>query len=673
MKALAWMGADSHWPKRALLAAGLAAVLAGFIRYRLWTDLPIERFLLSLLLATLAMAAAWPLRRWLQLSHTGASMLVWLLALVGFVGPLPVLAAGLLGAGALSVGLILVPTEIPARVGVATALGLVLIAGVAGWLQQWPIQFAPLWFGVLAGMALLRRVELVGALRTAAFDLAQQVSHAPRWAGFAVMLLGLSTTACWLPTLQFDDLAYHLNLPSQWLAHGRYQPDPAHQVWSLAPWGDDVLQAIAAVLANQHARGPVNALWLRVAAASLWSVCASLGANATERWAGVALFASFPPLVWMAAGMQTELPASAVLLALAAAAVSSAPRPLLRVAVLFAGLAAFKTIHAFAALPLVAYALWRHRQTLHWLPLVQATVIAVLVGGSSYAMAWWHTGNPLLPLFNHVFASPFAPIEAYRDLRWYTGLRLDLLWRMVFETPRFVEAFRGGIGFAPIALAGAWTLSLLHRPSRAFALVTSLVVAMPLLPLQYARYAYPSLALLSVLLVARGEHHFGRRWFAGSIAAVCLLNLAFQSNSGWLHHSAALKRTIRAGGDASAVFPHYVPERLLLAHVPDREDDIVLATDPQRPYVGELGRRGRLLIDHDPTLANARRQAEADASGALWRVLFRRAEARWLLVVPATASPALQRALRDSGASRVSVVADAELWQLPPPATAPGR
>lgn len=673
MKSLARIGADARWPQRALLAAGLAATLAGFIRYRMWLDLPVERFLLSLLLAVLAMTVAWPLQRWLRVSRAGAWMLVWLLALVGFVGPLPVLAAGLLGAGALAVGLTLVPAEVPARVAVATALGLVLIAGVAGWLQQWPIQFAPLWYVVLAGTIFLRRIALRDSLHAAAHGLAREIADAPRWAGFAVMLLGLATTACWLPTMQVDDLAYHLNLPSQWLTHGRYQPDPAHQVWALAPWGSDVLQAIAAVLAQQHARGAVNALWLLVAASSLWSVCSSLGANVTERWAGVALFASFPPLVWMAAGMQTELPASAVLLALAAAVVSSAPRPLLQIAALFAGLAAFKTLHAFAALPLMAYALWRHRPMLRWPAMARAAAVAILVGGSSYAMAWWHTGNPVLPLFNNVFASAFAPIEAYRDLRWYTGLHPDLLWRMVFETPRFVEAFRGGIGFAPIALAGVWLLSLLHRPSRAFALAVSLVVAMPLLPLQYARYAYPSLLLLSALLVARGEQHFGRRWFAASIGALCLLNLAFQSNSGWLHHSAALKRTIRAGGEVSAIYPHYVPERLLLARVPDHDDDIVLATDPRRPYVGELGRRGRLVIDHDPTLWNARRQAETDATGALWRALFQRTEARWLLVVPATTSPTLQRALRDSGALRVAVVTDAELWKLPPTADAPGR
>ena len=103
------------------------------------------------------------------------------------------------------------------------------------------------------------------------------VAGSPRWAALAVGLLGLASTACWLPTMQVDDLAYHLGLPTQLLMYGEYRPDPVHQVWSYAPWAGDALQGFAAVLAGEHARGGLNALWLAVAAGGVWSASAGIG------------------------------------------------------------------------------------------------------------------------------------------------------------------------------------------------------------------------------------------------------------------------------------------------------------------------------------------------------------------------------------------------------------
>lgn len=36
-----------------------------------------------------------------------------------------------------------------------------------------------------------------------------------------------------------------------------YRPDPRVQVWALAPWATDVLQAVPQVMSGQEARGPV--------------------------------------------------------------------------------------------------------------------------------------------------------------------------------------------------------------------------------------------------------------------------------------------------------------------------------------------------------------------------------------------------------------------------------
>lgn len=647
---------------RTVLFGGAALAAAGFAWHGMWRVLPWERFALSLLLALASAALAWPLRRFARWSWASSLLLVWLLALIAFAGPVQVLAAAALAAASVAVGVSWVPASTPARPALAACIGLALVAGLGDWTLTWPIHHQPVWWLLVFGALAWRRQAMRGVAVAASRDWRAAVASAPAWAAFAVVLLGLASTACWLPTMQVDDLAYHLGLPSQLLLHAQYRPDPAHQVWALAPWAGDALQGFAAVLAGGHARGGVNAAWLGLAAAAIWSASAGLGARPGERWACVALFASLPPLVWMAAGMQTELPATAMLAALLAVIVSPARNRLWPGAALLGALVALKGIHVIAALPLLAYAAWRHRQALPWRRLPMALALVAVIGGASYWLAWWQAGNPVLPLFNSVFESPYYPLHDYRDPRWFTGFGPGLVWWAVFDTDRYVEAWDGGIGFSLILLSGAWLLALLHARTRAIALALTACLLLPLVPMQYLRYTYPGLLLLVLVVIPHGQARFGARAFRGAVVAACLLNLAFQANASWMHHSSALKRVLRSGGDAAQVYPYYVPERMLLREIPEGDRGLVLATDPKRTYIAELGLRGRGVLDHDPTLMAAHGAAEADPTGARWQRLFADHDIRWVLVVPETASPALQAGLQGS-AERVAVRGDAELWR----------
>lgn len=658
---------DASALPRWALVAGMAVFAAGFAWHGMWKVLPWERLALSLVLAGLSAGVAWPLHRFARWRWATALTVPWVLALLGFAGPLPVVSALALAGAAAVVGAPGLPVA-PGRLALSATVGLALIAGAAGWVLTWPIHFAWSWWALVLGLLAWRRQALMAAVGGAAEGWRAAVDQSPRWAALAITLVGLASTACWLPTMQVDDLAYHLGLPTHLLMYGEYRPDPGHQVWSYAPWAGDALQGFAAVMAGGDARGGVNALWLLLAAAGVWSACTSLGARATERWAAVALFASMPPLVWMAAGMQTELPATAVLAALVALIVlptseATAGRRLLPGAILFGALFAIKGAHVVSALPLLAYAAWRHRQALPWRRLPVALGLVLVVGGSSYVQSWWHTGNPVLPLFNAIFQSPYFPIEGnYRDDRWFAGFGPALPWQMVFDTDRYVEAWDGGLGFSLVILSGAALVALARRDTRGFALALVLAAFAPLVPMQYARYAYPGLLLLALVVVPFGQARFGNRLFAVGVLAACGINLAFQANASWLHHSSAIKRVIKSGGDAAAVYPYYVPERVLLSRIPAGDRGLVLATNPSRGYIAELGGRGRALLDHDPTLQAAGKAAEGDPTGAAWTGLLRQHGIRWVLVTPASASPALMAAVRQVG-ERVAVVGDAELWR----------
>jgi hypothetical protein len=704
---------------QALVAAGVVATIIGLLAHGLWRELAAERFALSLLLAGLSFTAAWTMRRILRCSTASALAMTWILALVVYVGLLPVLAAALLGLAALAIGLFAVPAAWSGRAAVAMVVGLVVIAGLMGWAVTLPLFHWWLWLPFLLAIVFWRRTALAQALHAMRTGWREAVGAAPRAASAVVILIGLVSTACWIPAMQMDDLAYHLNLPTQLMSYGRYVPQPQYQVWSLAPWAGDVLQGVVFVLSRREAHGALNALWLALAAGAAWSVASALGACMRERWAAVALFASLPPLVWMAAGMQTELAATAVLLAFAAAIVAPSDGHVAEVhaaearsaqghavqehalskpalskpaflkhalskhafdrhmlvgsmlvgSMLFAGLFALKLVHGLSALPLLAYALWRcglpARNAV--IAMTTALVFFAAIAASSYTQAWFGTGNPLLPMFNHVFGSPYFPAEQFRDQRWFAGIDAALPWRLTFDTDRYVEAWDGGLGFVLIAMAGAWWLALQRRGSRGFVMAATVVLCLPLLPMQYARYTYPGLALCCVLLPLGLRARIGPRAFVWLIAGVCTLNLAYQANASWLHHSAAIKRTIKSGGDPQQVFAHYVPERLLLRDVPDAPEHLVLATDRARSNIAELAGRGRTVSSHDPSLASEAAVAEQDASGARWAALFARERIRWALVTGERASPALRAGLVRVGATPARTSGNIELWRLPAP------
>ena len=101
---------------------------AGFALNRMWTVLPWERLGLSLVLSLMAATLAWPLRRFAGWSWASGLALVWVLALVGFLGPMQVLGTFGLAVAAAALGGIWRVAGVPVPLAVATALGLGLIA-----------------------------------------------------------------------------------------------------------------------------------------------------------------------------------------------------------------------------------------------------------------------------------------------------------------------------------------------------------------------------------------------------------------------------------------------------------------------------------------------------------------------------------------------------------------
>src|SRR5690606_6288876 len=127
-------------------------------------------------------------------------------------------------------------------------LGIALGAGVLGWLLQLPVHSR--WSYLVAVLLLLawRHGALQAGLREALGDWRVLVAAAPRPAAMVVLALGLAATACWVPTMQHDDIGYHLLLPWSLQLDGRLAMDPDVHAWALAPWAADVVQAVPQLL-----------------------------------------------------------------------------------------------------------------------------------------------------------------------------------------------------------------------------------------------------------------------------------------------------------------------------------------------------------------------------------------------------------------------------------------
>lgn len=651
--------------ERALIWLGPLAVLAGLASHRLWEQWPSGRLGDLLIIGLAAWGFSWVTARITRLPQATGVALFWALLLLVFAGPLPVMATGLLALAALALGGLLLGQGPATLQGL---LGLLMLGGVVGWSLPLPIHHGWIYLLLCAALTGWRWRAWWQVLRTARDGWNEAVAGTPRLATFCVIVIGLASVSCWLPTMQYDDLAYHLRLPWQLQDQGFYAPAPQYQVWALAPWLSDVVHALAQLMGGAEARGAVNAFWLLALAGGLWRLCTNVGGPLPARWLAAAVAISLPMTTSLAGGMQTELPTAAALtwlFALVAGPRDGSFRFWLALAVLAGGLMAIKTTSgAMAAIPLL-WALFRHP----WpsFPRILLVVVAGLViAGSSYLYGLMLAGNPVLPLFNAWFKSPYFAPTNFFDARWQSGFGPMLFWNMSFDTDRYVEAYDGGGGFLLIALAGPWLLSLLHRNTRVAALAATAVMLLPLIPLQYLRYAYPGQVVLGAILVATLFAVDVRRT-GGLAIGLCVLHLAFQANGNWMLRYGAIKQTVKAAGRDAPLFKRYAPERLLAAELRQAggPSGNVLVFDTSQAFFAEFGARGRTVSWYSQPLSTAANVAGRDPSGEAWLALLRREHVSDVILHSETATPAQRKALQLGGAVRRASVEATEWWMLP--------
>lgn len=654
---------------RSLTLLGFIAAASGFAINRLWTQLPVEGLTHYAGIGAAAAVCSILLSRISRMRMATACVLVWFGALIWFSGPISILATALLACAAIGLGSLFERTPHSVPLSAQAIVGMAILAAIVGWLIMFPVHHRIAYLVALGGIVVARRKAIAGAIRMMPPTWSAAVDGSPAMAWFAMMLVGLASTACWLPTFQFDDLSYHLKLPWQLQTLGYYRLDAASHVWALAPWGGDVLQSIVQLVAGAESRGALNALWLSLSASLLWRLCAASGLHPALRWCGVALYASLPLTTGLLTTMQAETPGTAALLALAVMIQDRPDEPSLRRLCIVAALAAFllalKASFALMLLPMGLWLLWNWRGRIAWKGLPFACLLALVLGGSSYVYAWHISGNPVLPLFNAWFMSPYFPPVNFQGAPWNTGFSLALPWNMVFDTHSYVEARDGAAGFTIVFLSGAFLACLFLREKRALALVALACFILPLTQVQYLRYAYPAMPLLLPAMLAGLAMAWKHRQYLAACIVLSAFNFAYYANSKASLARGALYLRVKEGEDA--VLYRFAPDRLVARHLRESagKDFVALYPQPGSVFAAELGGNSLVTNWYDWHLARLRAIALADPSGKQWGRILDLTGATHVVKRSGEWTPALQTALDSRLAELEMKVGPIELWRLP--------
>ena len=611
----------------------LPILLFAFVQYDLVANIRVDyRWMLAGVIAWHALAAGlawWASLRASRWTGWLACIAGWpaLLGLVVFVGPVVVATAVLLALAAVGLGS-LANRDDGSSTATSLIVGLACIAAVVGWSLPMPAHYRWIYLLLALAIIVLRRRNIADQLRNAGTSLRQLASTHPQW---LILLIGATTIASlglWLPSLNYDDNAVHLILPSQLLFDGYYHLDVQTQSWAVAPWANNVLHAVATVLAGSEARPAVAMLWLLLGIVGAWRLARALDASPGTALAAAALFASQPLTGYFTTTMQVDGASTAVLLNLAGMVVGPNRNRLGAIAIgaICGLLLALKTSNLIYMLPLLVWmaAAQSAGTRIRWLGIVLAVLVAV--GGSSYIYAAVITGNPLFPFYNAVFQSPYYPLKNLRDLKWMAGISWRTLWDLTFQTDRFGQFYSGAAGIALLAVLPALLVDAVRRPASRWLLLWASATGWLLFYyMQYLRYIFPALSVLTVLGVVAVARVVDRRALAVFLVALVLVNAALMPTTSWFarqNHWAQLLRDGPAARDE--IVRKVIPERALLERVMERSPDAcVLMTDPKNPFVGAgHGHAMAMHSGYDPELWEARKHANADATGQRWIALL---------------------------------------------------
>ena len=611
--------------------AGFAMVVAGVMLTELYKYLNIDQMYASGVIVVLIMGLAWILHRFIKVNRTNVVLVAANVIIVVAVGIGTYAAGWILVLSSLAIGSYFANRVPKVRYSLAPTIGAATIFGSLGYLLPFHIYSTAFILTIsLTTIALRwRNVRHYLSVYLVKWKNITCESDAISYASIGLLLFCLLSIL--VPTMQYDDEAYHTLLPGELLHHGRYFMDVASQAWALAPWGSDLLHGYIAVLAGGVDHRIVNIFFVIAAMLLMWDVGKLIGLRKSLRWISIILVFSQPLVISVLGGMQAEvalIPFTFALLLIAIlrtlgsdpAGASAVPFGLI-----CGGLMCLKASQPIIIIPLGMTYLLSCIRDGRAADFFKAIFPGVFIAGAPYIYNWLITGSPVFPIFNAIFHSAFGPAQNFNDPRWHAGVNIKSIWNITFHTNNYVEANPGGFGFTLLALSGAILYALRFRKLNMVlaALIISTVVTFSLI--QYARYILPPLSAL----IPFGLLAIQSLGYQGSIEllglCVTISNIVFIPNSSWQLDAGATKMFLVRMLEPKAAVKKYFDERFspeagIASYLRSigQGDSGVLLIDPSRPFIGPFAGSAVTTAWYDPTMQAAARIANLDASGAGW-------------------------------------------------------
>jgi hypothetical protein len=596
-------------------------------------------------------------------------------AFVAFAGIAQTMAFMLL----LSIGLLLGtfmlrnPVASPGARFTAMLAGFGAMAGLVGWVLPLPIHSLAIYLSIAAMCMFAGRHRLSMATRPMIQAWSQAAIGQPLASCFAVAVIGFAAVLTWLPSLNPDDNSAHLLLAHQLLAESYYRIDVSSQVFAVAPWLNNVLHAMTSVLAGGESRSVIGLGWLVAGCVGAYRLASLLGARGPYPWLAAALYASQPLAAYFGMTLQVDGASAAVLLHLVACCIelqrdktwSASPWLIGSLCGMLAGL---KISNGPYLLLLGVWLIWHHVSAREHRRLFCLLLIAAAVAGSSYFYATLITGNPLFPLFNGVFKSPYMAALNFSDQRWHAGVDFRSLWDITFSTPRYMESYVGAAGLSLLAFLGTWLVSAMSGGWRAaltlFAFASGLVIFSQI---QYLRYVFPTIALLCTLAVVTIAALPSRRIGLISLTALIVVQCGLIRTTSWIVSAGAAEQLLREGPRAIlGVEQTYVPERALIRSLDGTgRAYCLLFANASTSYVALAPGKSLAIGFYDPRMKALATAAIADPSGQRWKEGIERIGFTHVEFRPAEAMQGLQPALESLGFIPLDRRGESQVWYRP--------
>lgn len=653
-----------------LLGAALASMLVGLIPN---FAAPPWQLLLWLGTGCLAVQFASLLmfgrkQGWIAPSVGG--LVYWAIATIYFSGLAEFAAACILFTVAIAVGSVISQDE---RVDpwLKSLCGLVVIGGLTGWLLPFPIHDTRVYFLIVSLVLVLRREPLVRSGRRMSSDAASLIRQHPLTSSVAILLGGVATVGLWLPTVNYDDQSYHLIMPNQLLLDGYYHLDVSTQVWALAPWLGDVIHSWSALLVGDASRASAGLLWLVLGAVGAFRLALVLGASTRVSVVAAVVYATHPLTTYFGSTMQVDGPLAVVLMHFAAYLVPSAGEvksPWILGSLIGAALSLKVTSTVFLFGPCL-YLAWQGLRGRQYGWLAKVILASVIIGGSSYFYSFVVTGNPVFPLYNAVFESPYFPPINFADDRWHVGLNISSLWDITFHTDRYMEAYPGAAGLSMLALVGGIVVAATSNGAKRWLSLWFLAAGIIMFAqVQYFRYAFPCIAVLCTISVASISLLGNVRREGAALTAVwiiVILNLSLLGTTSWIVRDGTWNALIREGREyRAAILTRAAPTEPLLNRLSQRKPKAcTLIADPGQPFIGALPGQAISTAWYDPQSQRALIWSNGDLSGDRWEQTLRAMGVSHLLL-ERNENEALLRALQNLQGHLEDREGAWELWSL---------